>query len=289
MDIREHINSETIILASVSGGKDSTALWLHLKELGLANIMPVFADTGWEHPLTYEYIEYLEKVLGPINKVQSDGFLGMALKKKALPCSKVRFCTQELKLKPIKKFVDSLRTKNILMCSGVRAEESKSRASLDEYSDFDEVFGVPQWRPLHNWTWQQVFEIHKKYDVEPNPLYKQGMMRVGCMPCVMNNLTELGTIAERFPEVFDKVKELEDRVAEVTHRKPKFFRPDFIPERFCSEERVRGNGVVMRVPTTEDVRRYVLMDKGFRRTAPGLVDVEPEELEVCTSRYGLCE
>lgn len=289
MNIKELINEETIILASISGGKDSTALWLHLRELGLANIVPVFADTGWEHPLTYDYVAYLETVLGPINKVKSEGFLGMALKKQALPSAKVRFCTQELKLKPIKKFLDSLKTKNVLMCSGVRAEESKSRAQLDEYSEFDEVFGVPQWRPLHKWTWQEVFEIHKKYNVEPNPLYKQGMMRVGCMPCVMNNLTELGTIAERFPEVFDKVKELEDKVAEVTQRKPKFFRPDFIPARFCSEERVRGGGVVVKVPTTEDVRRYVLMNKDFRRTAPGLVDVEANELEVCTSRYGLCE
>jgi diphthamide synthase (EF-2-diphthine--ammonia ligase) len=40
-------------IASVSGGKDSTALWLLAVERGV-EIQPVFADTG--HEQTYEYL-----------------------------------------------------------------------------------------------------------------------------------------------------------------------------------------------------------------------------------------
>ena len=45
-----------MVVANVSGGKDSTALSLHLAELGIEH-RRVFADTGWEHPDTYAYLD----------------------------------------------------------------------------------------------------------------------------------------------------------------------------------------------------------------------------------------
>jgi len=57
---------------SISGGKDSTAMWIWaVKEMGV-EVIPVFADTGNEHPLTYEYIDYLESKLGPVRRVKAD-------------------------------------------------------------------------------------------------------------------------------------------------------------------------------------------------------------------------
>lgn len=46
------------IIVSVSGGKDSTAMLLKaLEEHPREQIMPVFCDTGWEHPAVYEYLD----------------------------------------------------------------------------------------------------------------------------------------------------------------------------------------------------------------------------------------
>lgn len=53
---------EQINIISISGGKDSTALWLYAIERGV-EVTTVFADTGHEHPKTYQYIEYLQKNL----------------------------------------------------------------------------------------------------------------------------------------------------------------------------------------------------------------------------------
>jgi hypothetical protein len=58
------------VVANISGGKDSTALSLWLHECGIEH-RRVFADTGWEHPATYEYIRnVLEPKLGPIDWVR---------------------------------------------------------------------------------------------------------------------------------------------------------------------------------------------------------------------------
>ncbi|BDB13363.1 phosphoadenosine phosphosulfate reductase family protein [Acidithiobacillus ferrooxidans] len=61
-------------IISLSGGKDSTAtLLVALARLPKSAIQPVFADTGNEHPATYEYLNYLESHLGlPITRLTPD-------------------------------------------------------------------------------------------------------------------------------------------------------------------------------------------------------------------------
>lgn len=56
-------------ILSLSGGKDSTALLLHALERGVIPQV-VFADTGNEHPITYQYVEYLDKLFGPFTIVK---------------------------------------------------------------------------------------------------------------------------------------------------------------------------------------------------------------------------
>lgn len=60
-------------IISVSGGKDSTALLLLAIEQGAPNLEAVFADTGNEHPLTYQYLDYLEAATGvTIRRIRAD-------------------------------------------------------------------------------------------------------------------------------------------------------------------------------------------------------------------------
>lgn len=65
-------DAATANVISISGGKDSLAQWLLAIENGVSNVMPVFADTGHEHPLTMEYLDYLETNLGPVKRVRAD-------------------------------------------------------------------------------------------------------------------------------------------------------------------------------------------------------------------------
>ncbi len=291
---------EKTYLLSISGGKDSTAIWLYLKyELGLPNLIPMFADTGWEHPLTYQYLDYLEERLGPLIRLKPErSFVELAKHKKRFPSTRARFCTENLKMKPCRAWIRQAIADGVLLpeatvqCSGVRWEESPARAKMTEYVATDDYYRLAQWRPIIGWTWQQVFAIHEKYGVHPNPLYKQGMGRVGCMPCIMANLPELGEIARNFPEVVEKVAAAEVEVCRGDGQPSSFFASDTIPERWRSRTWTSPKtGEVHKVCTAKDVFEYAKLSKPERlygHMTP-LIEEPNEDLGQCSSIYGLCE
>lgn len=76
-------------IISVSGGKDSTATLAVAVVREVENLQAVFADTGNEHPLTYEYVDYLSDWLqrqghAPIRHIKADLSADMARRREYL-------------------------------------------------------------------------------------------------------------------------------------------------------------------------------------------------------------
>ena len=213
-----HTPTSERVVVSVSGGKDSVATALHLRELGIEYDM-VFMDTGWEHPDLYEHLDYLETVLGPIERIGADipelpadvlpdveaiealvgtspsAFVRWTAKKGMFPSRVRRFCTQELKVRPFLRWVESLE-EDVVNVVGIRAEESAARARLPERELMPGAEHIEVWRPLIAWTEAQVIDIHKRHGVRPCPLYLRGSTRVGCWPCIQSNKAELAALAK---------------------------------------------------------------------------------------------
>ena len=304
-------------IVNVSGGKDSTAIYLLAMESGRP-FRAIHCDTGHEHPETEEYVRTLhERTGGPkVEIIRADftkdfarkrayllehwpregmpqervdraaallerptgiPFLDLCMMKGRFPSTRARFCTEELKVLPAMRQVILPAAQNgpVLRWVGVRADESAARAKALPLQR-DDHRRVWIWRPILRWSVEQVFDMHRKHGVEPNPLYKMGMGRVGCMPCIMAKKAEIAEIARRWPEQFDRVAEWERLVAETSKRgKGTLFASDKTPDQPV-------NGVY---PGIHQVA-------GWAKTSRGGEQYDLERFmppPSCSSIYGLCE
>lgn len=196
------------LVVSCSGGKDSAAACLYMHELGLETTR-VFADTGFEHKLTYAYLRgELTRVVGPIHEVRGKYTLQELVKHKGMfPSRTRRFCTTELKVKPLAAYVRSLDD-DVVNVVGIRAAESDARAKLSEW-EWSDTFDCEVWRPLIAWSEQQVIDIHRRHGLQPNPLYLMGASRVGCWPCIHARKNEIKLVADTDPARIDEIRQLE--------------------------------------------------------------------------------
>ncbi|MBJ6609974.1 MAG: phosphoadenosine phosphosulfate reductase family protein [Candidatus Thiothrix moscowensis] len=303
--------SNTNIL-SISGGKDSTAMLLLALERGVA-FRAVFADTGNEHQAVYDYLPYLEQQTGvKIEHVKADftaeisrkrdyaqtvwqeegiaasiiadalsvlyptgnPFLDLCLWKGRFPSRMAQFCTEELKRNPVLEQVilPALENGTVESWQGVRADESAKRAKYTERTD--QGGGLTIYRPILTWTVQDVFAIHRKHGIQPNPLYLQGMGRVGCMPCINAGKAELAEIAQRFPAEVARIREWERLVGMASKRGASTF---FAPDK-DSQNHVAGIDTVMQWAKTERGGKvYSLFSQPAMYTGG------------CASAYGLCD
>lgn len=208
------------LLVSVSGGKDSTAMALWLIDQGLADRCHwVFADTGWEHPEVYKYLEYLENIIGPIHKATNSkypgGFADLVRKKGMFPSRKFRFCTEQLKVVPIREYAAQLTEElgeELISCVGIRAAESRSRAALDMW-DSGGPIKLDTWRPIIEWGVDDVIEYHNRHNVVPCSLYlrdKHPSERVGCYPCIMSRKSEIRAIDAHDQWRVEEIRKLEE-------------------------------------------------------------------------------
>ena len=357
---------------SLSGGKDSTATLLTAIEREVDNLTAVFADTGNEHPETYDYVHYLERATGvkikwvradfstdierkrrfieekwfddlvagapgkwraandnknpgepppapadPYRKLQVDAwkwqpavppmaeqqarqvvetalsvlqptgnpYLDLCLWKGRFPSRMAQFCTQQLKVYPIHEqvllpMIDNREFSRIVCWQGVRAEESPSRAQLPEWEaemDTGNGGGLWNYRPILQWSVEQVFAAHRRHGIKPNPLYRQGMTRVGCMPCINCQKSELRQIAMRFPEELERIRKWEQLVSMAAKRgMATFFAVKGVANDNVSLEQ---HGIMAKADWSKTTRGGNTYD---------LIALT-EEPQACQSAYGLCE
>lgn len=188
------------------------------------------AEKWLEHGISDDKVR---RALAILSQPTGNPFLDLCILKGRFPSAKTRFCTDELKLVPI--FTEVARPlaragATIVSWQGIRAEESLARSALPMRQRINlapfslskaereeaEAWRAYAFRPLIRWTKEDVFAFHKRHGIKPNPLYAQGMTRVGCMPCINCKKGELREIADRFPDHIDKIAEWERIVSEAS-------------------------------------------------------------------------
>lgn len=296
------------VIVTFSGGKDSLAALLWTREHITRNFTTVFCETGWEHPLTYEYIarvaDRLHLDIVTLRSKRYDGMVDLARQRKRWPSTRARFCTEELKTKPMIDYVlDEVRD-SVLIVQGIRAAESAARAKMAaqctffkyyfepygydkqgkpkkhsyrgrEVRAFRENYADDLLRPVFDWSAQQVIDYILAAGLEPNPLYKMGYKRVGCWPCIMASQRDILNIACQSPERIEYLAQIEQEMKDAGHLSTQFFGPDKIPTRAITSGE--------KYPSIQDVVRYV----EWQNATGSLFD--DDTATSCMSYYGLCE
>lgn len=290
------------LIVTFSGGKDSLASLLWVRNNLTKGFVTVFCDTGWEHPLTHKHIAdvaaKLDLNLVTLRSRKYAGMAELAAGRKRFPSTRARFCTSELKIIPMVDYLLDEVGDNFMMVQGIRAAESASRALMaaqcDYFKFYKQPYGVdkkgkPKYhtyrrrevlefckthatdvlRPVFEWSAQQVIDYIVENGIEPNSLYKMGYKRVGCYPCIMASQRDILNMSRQDPARIEQIAGLERQIGS------SFFGPDKIPARYIPKGRD--------YPLIGDVVRYI----EWQNSTGDLFDDSPATS--CMSFYGLCE
>ena len=251
-EVQEPILGYDKYIVAFSGGKDSTACFLHLLDIGV----PISQIELWHHDIdgggrtfmdwesTPGYCRAFAAAFGvpiyfswkaggferemtrqnsltaptffetPEGLQQAGGTQGKPSTRmmypQVSPDLSVRWCSAYLKIDVCATAIrnqsrfDGIQT---LILSGERGQESKARSkyAIHEVDRADGRNGkkqrhVDRWRPIRDWSEQEVWKIIQRYGVRVHPAYYLGWGRVSCKFCIFGNANQFASAFHVSPE-----------------------------------------------------------------------------------------
>lgn len=189
-------------ILGLSGGKDSTALALYLKDKVL-DIEYFFCETHKELPEAYEYIEKLEILLGKqIARLEDNrGFdHWLDVYEGFLPNPKSRWCTKKLKIEPLEKFIGDDEAISYI---AIRADENRA-GYISTKRNIQTVFPFMK----DGLVKRDIFKIIGNSGIGM-PEYYRWRSRSGCYFCFFQRKIEWVRLSEIHPDLFEKAVKYE--------------------------------------------------------------------------------
>ena len=203
----------------LSGGKDSSALALYVKETQPdLNVEYFFTDTGYELPETNEFIDQLEEKLGYIHRLNARSLndiegrgekdFSNLLKEHGnyLPSQRDRWCTVQMKLKPFEKWVDGFINDGYEVYNyvGIRADEPERSGFMVIEKPITSIFPFREGGIVRS----DIENILQRNGLEL-PAYYQWRSRSGCTFCFYQRKIEWLKLMEKHPKLYEEAKQFE--------------------------------------------------------------------------------
>lgn len=228
--IQDLIARGAMFVVNHSGGKDSQAMYLVLRDLvPREQLVIVHADLG-----AVEWAGAVDHIRAttagePLHICRARRTLLQMIEERGMfPSPQQRQCTSDLKRGPIERTIRGLvedrvadfigvprgtNTRNmhgraaaiaagcglVVNCMGMRAQESSGRAKLNPFnlSTGNSKAGREwyDWLPIHDMTEAQVFATIEAAGQKPHIVYSLGMRRFSCVFCIMASEADLKTAA----------------------------------------------------------------------------------------------
>ncbi len=185
-------------VCGISGGKDSAALAIYLKQRNqIPEMEYFFSDTGCELPETNDFIDRLEAYLGKeINRIGNETPFEhhLFMMGNMLPSPQQRWCTVKMKLEPFEKLVGADEVKSYI---AIRADEHRE-GYISTKPNIHPVFPF-----IHDdITRKDVFRILE--ETVGVPEYYKWRSRSGCYFCFFQRQEEWLGLYDNHPDLFQK-------------------------------------------------------------------------------------
>lgn len=145
----------------------------------------LFLDTGYHFAETIEYRDRIARewnlnlvnVLPEKTVAEQESEFGVLYQSAPDQCCKMR------KVEPLFKALAGYR----VWLTGLRREQAKSRAALEESASFTLPCGaqILKLAPLAHWTTRDVWYACEQLTIPLLPLYERGYTSIGCEPCTL--------------------------------------------------------------------------------------------------------
>lgn len=208
-DIRErHI-------LGISGGRDSAALAVHMRQTRPdLDLEYFFTDTGKELAEVYSFLDRLEGFLGrPITRLNPDRDFDFWLKeyKHFLPSPRTRWCTRQLKLRPLEHWLKDDLEAGVVVHSyvAIRADEPNREGYQATNGNMVVHF------PLREAGIDRagVIDMLESAGVG-EPEYYQWRTRSGCTFCFFQQKIEWVRLKREHPDAYEDAKRYEKTALE---------------------------------------------------------------------------
>ena len=243
---------EQYYVCSLSGGKDSTAMFLELIRRKYPLDEVVCCDVGMEFPAMERHIEKLRKV------AKKNGIKFTTLKSEksfeyymfdhipkrtngrthegfSWPGPLQRWCTSKLKQEVIYRcFGELKKSHNVYYYIGIAPDEVK-RLERAEANETHKLYPLVEWGMTeadclqycydHGYDWEGLYEIFG---------------RISCWCCPLQPIREVRKLYEHFPDLWEQLKDMDNRTWRT-------FKPNYSVEdlevRFQLEEEFEAKGM----------------------------------------------
>lgn len=243
---------EQYYVCSLSGGKDSTAMFLELIRRKYPLDEVIYCDVGMEFPAMERHIEKLRKVAEQngikFSTVKSEKTFeyymdehlirkrdGTTQRGWSWPGPRMRWCTSKLKQEVIDRHFSKLRkTHKVYHYIGLAADEGK-RLERAEANESHKIYPLVEWEMTEADCLQYCYD--RGYDWEG--LYNI-FKRVSCWCCPLQQIGELRKLRKHFPDLWERLKDMDNKTKRT-------FKPNFSVEdlevRFQLEEEFEAKGM----------------------------------------------
>jgi 3'-phosphoadenosine 5'-phosphosulfate sulfotransferase (PAPS reductase)/FAD synthetase len=155
-------------------------------------------------------------MIAPSNKKRTN----TRLKFPALsPSLMIRWCSATVKIEVLRTSIvhnpDYNNTGSLFVLTGERREESANRAKyadVEVHATNTKSRKVITWRPIIDWSEQQVWRIIQHHNVQPHPAYMLGWSRCSCQLCIFSDPDLWATINKITPHKVEKIASIESEI-----------------------------------------------------------------------------